>query len=154
MTELPNIDNLDAQIKEWLRELRLEDIDPGPSQRVQNYKNPINTSPMVTNPRKPQFMKNFCLRFRFLKYALPIFTMSLCSQFSFAGIGEMSQNLQNAILDVLAPMICVGGLIFSAFKLAMGDESAKRALFWSCIGTILTYSAPSILSYLHHNVAA
>ena len=71
-----------------------------------------------------------------------------------ASVESMMSNLQGAILGVLAPMICVGGIIFSGFKLAMGDESAKRMLFWSCIGTVISFTAPSILSYLQHQVAS
>ncbi len=80
--------------------------------------------------------------------------MSLLSQSSFASITDMTRNLQTAVLEVLAPMICVGGIIFSGFKLAMGDEAGKRMLFWSCVGTAITFTAPSLLSYLQHNVAA
>ncbi|MGK5083415.1 TrbC/VirB2 family protein [Bdellovibrionota bacterium FG-1] len=73
---------------------------------------------------------------------------------AFAGIESMMGNLQSAILNVLAPMICVGGIIFAGFKLAMGDESAKRMLFWSCVGTVITFTAPSILSFLQTRVAS
>ncbi len=73
---------------------------------------------------------------------------------AFAGVETMMSNLQSAILDVLAPAICVGGIIFSGFKLAMGDESAKRMLFWSCIGTVISFTAPSILSFLQNRVAS
>lgn len=74
--------------------------------------------------------------------------------FAYAGVETMMSNLQSAILNVLAPAICVGGIIFSGFKLAMGDESAKRMLFWSCIGTVIAFTAPSILSFLQNRVAA
>jgi type IV secretory pathway VirB2 component (pilin) len=73
---------------------------------------------------------------------------------AFASIENMMGNLQSAILNVLAPMVCVGGIIFSGFKLAMGDESAKRMLFWSCIGTVVCFTAPSILSFLQNRVAS
>ena len=73
---------------------------------------------------------------------------------AYAGIENMMGNLQFAILNVLAPMICVGGIIFAGFKLAMGDESAKRMLRWSCIGTVITFTAPSILSFLQTRVAS
>ena len=66
----------------------------------------------------------------------------------------MMSNLQGAILNVLAPMVCIGGIIFNGFKLAMGDESAKRALFWSCVGTVISFTAPSILSFLQTRVAS
>lgn len=72
----------------------------------------------------------------------------------FAGVETMMSNLQSAILNVLAPMICVGGIIFSGFKLAMGDESAKRMLGWSCVGTVIAFTAPSILSFLQNRVAS
>ncbi len=73
---------------------------------------------------------------------------------AFAGIETMMNNLQSAVLNVLAPIVCVCGLVFSGFKLAMGDESAKTMLMWSCIGTVLTFSAPSILSFLQNRVAS
>lgn len=71
-----------------------------------------------------------------------------------ASVESMMGNLQSAILDVLAPTFCIGGIIFAGFKLAMGDESAKRMLFWSCVGTVISFTAPSILSFLQHRVAA
>ena len=70
-----------------------------------------------------------------------------------ADIRGMVDNLQAAILDILAPIVCVCGIIFSGFKLAMGDESAKRVLLWSCVGAVITFTAPSILSFLHTQVA-
>lgn len=73
---------------------------------------------------------------------------------AFASIDSMMSNLESAILNVLAPMVCVGGIIFAGFKLAMGDESAKRMLFWSCIGTVIAFTAPSILSFLQTRVAS
>ena len=73
---------------------------------------------------------------------------------AFAGVENMMSNLQSAILNVLAPMICVGGIIYAGFKLAMGDESAKHMLFWSCVGTVVTFTAPSILSFLQTRVAS
>ena len=76
------------------------------------------------------------------------------SSFAFAGVETMMSNLQSAILNILAPAICVGGIIFNGFKLAMGDESAKRALLWSCIGTVISFTAPSILSFLQTRVAS
>ena len=80
-------------------------------------------------------------------------TSLLTPMCAFATVDGMMTNLQTAILNVLAPMICVGGLVFSGFKLAMGDESGKRMLFWSCVGTVLTFTAPSLLEYLRHTVA-
>lgn len=77
----------------------------------------------------------------------------LTPMFAFASVDGMMRNLQGAILNVLAPMICVGGIIFAGFKLAMGDESAKRMLFWSCVGTVITFTAPSLLDFLQHQVA-
>ncbi len=71
-----------------------------------------------------------------------------------ASIEGMMGNLQSAILTILAPMVCVGGIIFAGFKLAMGDESAKRMLLWSCIGTVIAFTAPSILSFLQTRVAS
>ncbi|GEM_PF-3536556 len=75
-------------------------------------------------------------------------------QFAFAGLETMMANLQSAILNVLAPIVCVCGIVFSGFKLAMGDESAKRMLMWSCIGTVISFTAPSILSFLQNRVAS
>lgn len=80
--------------------------------------------------------------------------LSLSTSQAWAGVENMMGNLQSAILNVLAPMICIGGIIFAGFKLAMGDESAKRMLFWSCIGTVVCFTAPSILSFLQTRVAA
>jgi type IV secretory pathway VirB2 component (pilin) len=73
---------------------------------------------------------------------------------AFAGVETMMNNLQSAILNVLAPLVCVCGIIFSGFKLAMGDESAKKMLACSCIGTVIAFTAPSILSFLQNRVAA
>lgn len=78
----------------------------------------------------------------------------LTPAFAMASVETMMSNLQSAILNVLAPAVCVGGIIFSGFKLAMGDESAKRMLFWSCIGTVIAFTAPSILSFLQTRVAS
>lgn len=83
-----------------------------------------------------------------------ILALALSPTMAFAGLETMMSNLQSAILNVLAPAICVGGIIFSGFKLAMGDESAKRMLFWSCIGTVVAFTAPSILSFLQNRVAS
>lgn len=80
--------------------------------------------------------------------------IALMPTLAFAGVETMMSNLQSAILNVLAPAVCVGGIIFSGFKLAMGDESAKRMLFWSCIGTVIAFTAPSILSFLQTRVAS
>jgi type IV secretory pathway VirB2 component (pilin) len=92
-------------------------------------------------------MKNF-------KNIIPMMAASLLTPMcAFASVEGMMSNLQSAILNVLAPMICVGGIIFAGFKLAMGDESAKRMLFWSCIGTVISFTAPSILSFLQNRVA-
>ena len=89
------------------------------------------------------------------KYFIPLFTsLALTPTFAFASVEGMMSNLQSAILNVLAPAICVGGIIFAGFKLAMGDESAKRMLFWSCIGTVISFTAPSILSFLQTRVAS
>lgn len=90
-----------------------------------------------------------------LKNFLPtVFVGSLMPLCAFADVTGMMNNLQNAILTVLAPMMCVGGIIFAGFKLAMGDESAKKMLFWSCVGTVISFTAPSILTFLRTNVAA
>lgn len=86
--------------------------------------------------------------------ALAAAAMMLIPQASFAGLETMMSNLQSTLLTVLAPIVCVGGIIFSAFRLAMGDESAKRMLFWSCIGTVAAFTAPSIMSFLQTRVAA
>ena len=86
--------------------------------------------------------------------ALQVMAASLVSGVAFADVGSMMGNLQSAILNVLAPMICVCGIIFNGFKLAMGDESAKVRLFWSCVGTVISFTAPSILSFLQHQVAS
>lgn len=89
------------------------------------------------------------------KYLYPLaWTITLTPTFAFAGVETMMSNLQSAILNVLAPAVCVGGIIFAGFKLAMGDESAKRMLFWSCIGTVIAFTAPSILSFLQNRVAS
>jgi type IV secretory pathway VirB2 component (pilin) len=85
---------------------------------------------------------------------LTAFALLLIPQLSFASVETMMSNLQSAILNVLAPMICVGGIIFSGFKLAMGDESAKRMLICSCFGTVVAFTAPSILSFLQTRVAS
>ena len=89
---------------------------------------------------------------RILTLIFTIFTLT--PLYSYAGVETMMANLESAILNVLAPMICVCGIIFNAFKLAMGDESAKRALIWSCVGTVICFTAPGILSFLQHNVAS
>jgi type IV secretory pathway VirB2 component (pilin) len=78
----------------------------------------------------------------------------LCPLYSYASVETMMSNLQSAILNVLAPVICICGIIFSGFKLALGDESAKKMLFWSCIGTAITFTAPSLLSFLQNRVAS
>jgi type IV secretory pathway VirB2 component (pilin) len=85
---------------------------------------------------------------------LSLIPLILMATPSYAGIENMMNNLQSALLDILAPAVCIGGLIFSGFKLAMGDESAKTMLFWSCIGTVLAFSAPSLLSFLQNRVAS
>ena len=95
----------------------------------------------------------------YLMQAAGVFGLLLIPQLvgavpAYAGIENMMSNLQSAILNVLAPMICVGGIIFAGFKLAMGDESAKRMLWWSCVGTVITFTAPSILSFLQTRVAS
>ena len=87
-------------------------------------------------------------------YTLMIALVSLTPAYSYAGVETMLSNLQSAILNVLAPIICICGIIFSGFKLAMGDESAKRMLGWSCIGTVICFTAPSILSFLQNRVAS
>ena len=81
-------------------------------------------------------------------------TVLLCPLYSYASVETMMSNLQSAILNVLAPVICICGIIFSGFKLAMGDESAKKMLFWSCVGTVITFTAPSLLSFLQNRVAS
>ena len=78
----------------------------------------------------------------------------LCPLYAFASVETMMSNLQSAIMNVLAPIICICGIIFSGFKLALGDESAKKMLFWSCIGTVITFTAPSLLSFLQNRVAS
>lgn len=80
-------------------------------------------------------------------------TLLLLPLSSYASVESMMSNLQSAILNILAPALCLGGIIFSGFKLAMGDESAKKMLFWSCIGTVIAFTAPSILSFLQNRVA-
>lgn len=89
-----------------------------------------------------------------LFYVSSVIGLVLIPNAAFAGVETMMSNLQSAILNVLAPIICVGGIIFSGFKLAMGDESAKRMLFWSCVGTVIAFTAPSILSFLQTRVAS
>jgi type IV secretory pathway VirB2 component (pilin) len=73
---------------------------------------------------------------------------------AFAGVETMMSNLQSALLEIIAPAVCICGLVFSGFKLAMGDESGKPMLFWSCIGTVLAFSAPSLLTFLSTRVAS
>ena len=80
--------------------------------------------------------------------------LTLLPIYSYAGVESMMSNLESAILNVLAPVICVCGIIFNAFKMAMGDESAKTKLFWSCIGTIICFTAPAIMSFLQTRVAS
>lgn len=87
------------------------------------------------------------------KYWL-VWAMALTPIYSYASVETMMSNLQSAILNVLAPIICICGIIFSGFKLAMGDESAKKMLFWSCVGTVITFTAPSLLSFLQNRVAS
>lgn len=110
----------------------------------------------------------FMNMFKYLKSKIPIFfpsivglTMSSIASADLRiksgsefGVQQMMGNLQSAILNVLAPMICIGGIIYSGTKLAMGEEAGKKMLFWSCIGTVITFSAPSLLSYLQNRVAA
>ena len=88
-----------------------------------------------------------------IKLSLLVMSGLLTPVWALASVEGMMSNLQSAILTVLAPMICVGGIIFAGFKLAMGDESAKRMLFWSCVGTVISFTAPSILSFLQNRVA-
>lgn len=99
------------------------------------------------------FLKTKQMNISLISTTATAFLLLAVPQFAFAGVESMMSNLQSAILNVLAPIICVGGLIFNGFKLAMGDESAKRALFWSCIGTVITFTAPSLLSFLQTRVA-
>jgi type IV secretory pathway VirB2 component (pilin) len=73
---------------------------------------------------------------------------------AFAGVETMMSNLQSALLEIIAPAVCICGLVFAGFKLAMGDESAKHMLLWSCLGTVLAFSAPSLLSFLQTRVAS
>lgn len=87
------------------------------------------------------------------KFAI-VMSSLFASMPAFAGIENVMGNLQSAFLNVLAPIVCIGGIIFSSFKLAMGDESAKRMLFYSCIGTVFAFAAPSLLSFLQNRVAA
>jgi len=95
--------------------------------------------------------KYFKLNFR---QALLAGMCALAPVSAFADVSTMMSNLQSAILTVLAPMICVCGIIFNGFKLAMGDESAKRMLFWSCVGTVIAFTAPAILNFLQYRVAS
>ena len=71
----------------------------------------------------------------------------------FASVDGMLNHLQSAVLTVVAPAVCVFGIIYSGFKLAMGDEAAKKMLGLSCFGTVVTFTAPAIISYLKDNVA-
>ena len=71
----------------------------------------------------------------------------------FASVDGMLNHLQSAVLNVVAPVICVFGIVYSGFKMAMGDESAKKMLALSCFGTIITFTAPAIINYLKDNVA-
>jgi type IV secretory pathway VirB2 component (pilin) len=89
------------------------------------------------------------------KNLIPFVAISLLTpMYALADVQTMMDRLQGAILNVLAPTICVGAIIFNGFKLAMGDESGKRALFWSCVGTVISFTAPSIISFLRNQVAS
>lgn len=83
-----------------------------------------------------------------------VWISALTPLYSYADVSTMMTNLQSAILNVVAPMSCICGVIFSGIKLAMGDESAKKTLLWSCFGTVVTFSAPSLLSFLQTRVAS
>lgn len=96
-------------------------------------------------------MKRF---YQSLITALSVLPALLVGVPAFADITSMMNNLENTVLLVLAPIVCVCGLILSGFKLAMGDESGKSMMICSCIGTVLTFSAPTILSYLQNRVAS
>lgn len=119
----------DLNLKEWLREIRIEKIE------------------LSKTKYKRISMKN--------KLVTALITISsLTPMYAHAGVETMMSNIQNAILNILAPMICICGIIFNGFKLAMGEESAKKALLWSCFGTIAAFSAPGILSFLQNRVAS
>jgi type IV secretory pathway VirB2 component (pilin) len=92
----------------------------------------------------------------FMKLRLPATLLAgmMTAAPAFAGVETMMSNLQSMLLEIVAPAVCICGLVFAGFKLAMGDESAKQMLFWSCIGTVLAFSAPSLLTFLSTRVAA
>ena len=85
---------------------------------------------------------------------LSLIAAVIAAPMAYAGVETMMSNLQSVLLEIVAPAVCICGLVFAGFKLAMGDESAKQMLLWSCIGTVLAFSAPSILSFLQTRVAS
>jgi type IV secretory pathway VirB2 component (pilin) len=84
----------------------------------------------------------------------PVWIIGFAPIYAYADVPTMMSNLQSAILNVVAPIACICGVIFSGIKLAMGDESSKKTLLWSCLGTVITFSAPSLLSFLQTRVAS
>jgi type IV secretory pathway VirB2 component (pilin) len=134
----------DSEIKEWLREIRIEKIDRFPKPAL----NKLNSNLI----NQGLSMK---LSFKRLRTSTPFLLASLVSTSpAFAGVETMMSNLQATLLEIVAPAVCICGLVFAGFKLAMGDESAKHMLLWSCIGTVLAFSAPSLLTYLQTRVAS
>ena len=142
-------------LKEWLRELRIERTKPLTPPTGEMNANNLNLISMnLRDPRVPVKKRaTFRRRGRAVAGLGTLLLLSIPMP-ALASVENMMGNLQTAILNVLAPMICVGGIIFAGFKLAMGDESAKRMLFWSCIGTVISFTAPSILSFLQNRVAS
>ena len=69
------------------------------------------------------------LYFKKLRNRMPLLIGILTTTPAFAGVETMMSNLQNALLEIVAPAVCICGLVFAGFKLAMGDESAKHMLF-------------------------
>jgi type IV secretory pathway VirB2 component (pilin) len=134
----------DSEIKDWLREIRIEKICRLPQSIPKKMKpNLINRGLSMT------------LSFKNLRTQTPFLLASLVSTSpAFAGVETMMSNLQATLLEIVAPAVCICGLVFAGFKLAMGDESAKHMLLWSCIGTVLAFSAPSLLTYLQTRVAS
>jgi type IV secretory pathway VirB2 component (pilin) len=138
-------------IKEWLRELRIERLERKRNKSGETTANYFEvktgkSSTPVAKGAQPRGIRLAGMTALILLLSMP--TPALAS------IEGMMGNLQSAILTILAPMVCVGGIIFAGFKLAMGDESAKRMLLWSCIGTVIAFTAPSILSFLQTRVAS
>ena len=96
-------------------------------------------------------MKTFISKHRSKISALLVMAMS---SRALAGVPDMVRNLETAVLEIIAPLFCIGGVVFMGIRLAMGDEGAKKGLLWSCFGTVVAFTGPSILSYLQNHIAS